>query len=322
MPFTVQKALKELAEFAGSSGACWDDPLNLLRLNQARELIYEKGDYAGTVGWEALNVSKGHFCTSLFIEEVREIYVCDEPIEIKDSPSMLLGCDDARRCCQSKRRIHARKSPAMPPYCCKPDSAFSIKVSSDSADDDGKVITLVLRSRDGRRVPMEVALKSEDQVQLDGVYSDIISISKEITNGYVTIWGVVLDLDCMVLASIPPGIEIPQYQNYQILGGCKAPDQVVVYGKKSFIPIICKEENDKIVGGLRQIVDIQSITALKFAYMALNAQSEKDLKSYANNITLMANNLDLADQSLFESEPSYDIGSNFSKDIATASFFP
>ena len=306
MQFLVSYALKRLAEHNGPTGSCWDDPSNLERLNEARALIYENGDYEGTMDWFIANVSK---CSCSFspparFDSIRELYECDKLIEVVDSPSMIIDCQRARDCCSGNVRVRARKNPRGNPYAAKPSCSFKIRIGAESTQDSGKTIEVVLMTSNSRRVRRTVTLQAEKSVRVDGQFSDVVSIVKPKTHGDVTMFAEVKGSECFVMAEIPGAIEIPRFYQYALSPSCRA-TQIVGYGKKIPLPLMRMDD----------VVDIESITALTFAYQALNAQSARDNKSFTDAIQLMRGAINLADQSLSEGEPSVSFESNLSSPL-------
>lgn len=302
MELTVKQALMECAEHYGANGVCWDDPANLKALNAARRLIYEQGDFEGTTGWFVANPKKGFFSMPLSFQGVRHVYECDKDIEIIESPSMILDCDTARRCCSGRVSIHVSREPVRRPYTNHPGCGFSIRMNSSSDDDKKKVVNMTLVTSNNRTVRRSVEMNGEKPVRVNGLFNDIISIVKDDGfTGFVTLYAITETVDCFVMVEIPPIINIPKVWRYKIGGGCRA-KQVACYGKK--LPLPLKHHDDEM--------DITSVTALKFAYQAMNAISDKDRKAFTELIQLVRGSLSLASQSLFEGNASEDIGENFS----------
>lgn len=300
MELTLEQALRECAEFNGANGTCWDDPSNIRRMNAARRLIYEQGDFDGTTGWFVANPIRGEFSLPLSFEAVRNVYECDRDIELIESPSMLLSCDAIRRCCSGNRRIHVSKSPVRKPYQRHPGCNFRLGVASTSGDDIGKSIHFEMVTANNRHVRRELKI-GKATTSANGLFKDIQSIHKDDGFlGIVTVYAIVKDIDCFVMIEIPQIITHPKVTHFKMGGGCRA-RQVACYGKR--LPLPLRDMHDEM--------DITSVTALQFAYQALNAISEKDRKAFVELIQLVRGSLNLADQSISEGNQSEDIEQNF-----------
>lgn len=297
MPMTVQQALKKLARFNGASGTCWNDPGNLERLNEARELLYERGDWAGTTDWAIVSSDCGQFCLPIQLETARAVYACRKNVDLGSYGHLISSLESAQACCGPHPcRLTVNRVPWKRPYCWKPTASFGLHVSADDKRDTGAQVRLDVRGIDGQERAITVAAIAEGRKEVDGLFADLLSASKPLTFGYVKIWAKFKNDDCVLLVDIPPDLEFPALNSYELVGSCCENDvaQLAVLAKRRFMPAT----------DYGAILDIQSITALRFVYQALNAQDANDDQGYVNKLQLAENALDKVTQNLEENEPS------------------
>lgn len=302
---TVGQALKKLSRWFGQKGMCPDSPEALAYLNEARELVYESGDFPGTTDWIALNLEGGRFCLPPRFIVAKGIWRCNQKIDIAQGGWSVIDECYASSCCDGPcgrgnavRRIEARR-----PYCCKPGKAFSVLVSSDNPADVGVEITMSLVNRGGGESIVRIALE-EDRVNVGGIWSDVLSITKPETSGEITIWVNTRDTECFYLAKLSSKEQsAPMFATYEA-PGC-VDGQYVVNAKKAFQDFTSASEE----------MDIRSITTMKFALMAVSALEEKDNDAYASSIQLLENSASRSAQSEEDGDPS--VSMIFNRELAS-----
>ena len=189
------------------------------------------------------------------------------------------------------------------PYCAKPGNAFSLKVGSTSTDDAGAEVMLHIEDRSGVRRMVTVTLGDGDPVPVDGIYSDLLAVTKGETNGTIEVQAETLEVSCWLLATIAPmETEAPKSGCFTLCGSTR--NRLVVLAKKRFLPLRDHLEQ----------LDIDSLTALKYALMANNALEEGDDNKFQSKVLLMENALSKAAQNIDDGEPSASL--NMSRSFA------
>lgn len=308
MPFTVEHALKKLAPFCGKAGTCWDAPENLIELNDARELIYEQGDYEGTMEWGCVNICGGKFFLPPSMQTVRDAYWCHRDVKVNLAGHTTLDQQGAASCCVSERFPMGNAFSIQPtgqrkPYTVQLTGKFNFKVVWDESDDDEVKLTFQV-IREGQRLTEILESAELSSAPVD----DIVSVVKPVTVGFGVLWGSCDGQDERFMAEYAPWQENPLFTEYQPLGGCGSHRQVVLFGKKMFYEL----------RDMDQLVDIESISALKSAYQAINEQQADDDAKYVGKLQIMVNRLSLADKNLSVGSSSADLHMNYSNSLGPA----
>lgn len=298
---TAAQALEKLKRFLGTGGMCPDDPRALDRLNEARELIYDRGDFAGTTEWLQVDSSDGFFTLPSRLLAARAVFDCKRPLPVGKFGWAEVEDSCAASCCRPcNPPVVISRSLADRPYACKPCSIFGIDAASTKSSDKSE-IALRLENRSGEIKTVSLALNGLKKVSLDGMWSDIFSINKEPTAGRINVW-FRTDGGCSIAAAVEAGeLFAPMAARYTIIGGCEY-EQLMVYAKKRFIPLASADEP----------LDIQSLSAIKFALMALNAQDNGDDAEYANKVGIMEGHLGKADMNILGDEGAWSFQPNYS----------
>lgn len=307
MPFNLEFALKILARWNGTAGTAWDAPSNLERFNSARRLIYDRAnDWIGTVDWITIAIGRGDGRLVLPepYEVIRIAYAGSKmPVRVAGLWHNVIDRDEALRIVV---RDGSRAVPIVltddsneRPYHTKPQCRFTFTAIPEF-DEPGKEISFTVKNRSTEKTE-SLPLDSQQGASFDGYVDDILTASKPRTSGYVRVWGQEAGSKSRILmAQYGPDIEEPSYRSYSICSPCESCQCVVALVKKKFIPI----------NNLKHRVDINSIDALKHAYIAINKQEEGDFAGEAQNIDLIGNYMDRTDRELTEGEPSASLNMN------------
>lgn len=294
--FTVSEALDVLARYNGEQGTCKDAPSNLRRLNRVRRIIYELGDYEGTMEWGCLPIDGASRCIYLpyFLETVRQAWISSMPVIVRGSGYMALDSIGRRGCCDchpdSRRALQV--TGLRPPFTATPDGLFQLTIDTD--DDAG----LVFRGT-GRDGSPKVARLSKDAPVSDVMFDKVTSVVKPRTVGDVVVHARFPDGGSYVVANYPGSAINPRYAQMRIMDYCSSDCErdLVVLAKRTFIPY---EDLD-------ELVDIESMQALVFGSQAINSVEGNRDEEYVRKIGLMRGQLSQVDQDMSMHEGSVEM---------------
>lgn len=291
----VEDTLRRLARYNGASGTCWDDPSNLTRLNEVRDLIYERVDCSGTVDWALYRVENGRITLPIEIETVRGVYACGTMTQLQNEFYEFIDYHTACSFGLVKGTVTPltfRKDGERSPIFRRPSRNFNVRIDIENSDDEGVEVMVEVRTGDLRKNE-KISLKREG-VRISGSISQLITFGKPITKGDIQLF-----IDCgngwQIAGFYPSWSENPRYETMRQIGDTCRCVQVVAFSKKK-----CRPLTD-----MRDMVEIESLQALRFGYLAFN--NVESPSEYAANIQLMENALGKADSNLTSGEPAVDV---------------
>ena len=294
MLYTVKSALQSIAPFVGDGGECWDSDRTLNALNRARRLIYERGDYEGTMEEGCVSVSCGCFSLPRHLGEIRSAWKCNAPVTVVPYYYMTLAelgrgrdecCGVGGDACQIV--IHRTGiSRPMRKRISKPSILYLF-----APDDESGTISFLLRLRGDstKRVSVDLSdpdIREEDgYIPVESAVKDVLEVAKPVTNGRVSLV-VESGFSREVIAYYAPGEVNPHYSEYNARG--ISDGVLVVFSKRKFF--------DFTPADYEGMVDIQSVSALEFAVQADAHKVANANDRYIQSIQLMEEQLDEFDQ--------------------------
>lgn len=294
----LREALEKLARFNGQSGSCWDDPSNLVRLNDVRALIYERGDWEGTTDWICMNIPKGCFYLPIQYQKVISAYTCSSQINVSGRFSVV-SYEYAKTAATGVATII--KTGRTNALFEDLSGAHQLSLSCESEHDVGKVVSVWPTGSPKASYELNLG-----RVAMSGSMIGIKSFSKPQTHGPVLIWS-----GNRLVAEWPSWMESGAHSEMRSTSeACQASMLV----KKVF----------RKMSDLDEPIDIDSIVALTFGYHAFNVlDSATDDNMYASKVRLMENQLQKSDQSISieETEPTPQVDyADYTRDTTTSRF--
>ena len=290
MSTTVERALKRLARFNGEAGSCWDAASNLDRLNEVREMIYERGDYEGTTEWGCVAIED---CACIYLpahlEAVRHAWIGEVPILTRSRAYMSIDMIGRQSCCSCRpdQRRAVQMTDVRRPVVRTPSKPYALRVIGGEDEDEELVfrcVDIMGDVQEHRVVPKQVA-----ETYGAGI-KDVLSVVKPVTKGKVVVFADLEDGTEVFLAEYQPWQENPAFTQMRISnytqGDCTCP--LVVFAKRKFRNLM----------ELDELLDITSTLALSFGYQALNARDGNRDDEYRSKLVLMTEQLDQVDTNL------------------------
>jgi hypothetical protein len=310
---SVESVLRKLCVFNGEAGTKWDDPSNLVRLNEVRELIYDEGDFEGTMDYGCLPIEN---CKCIYLppefEAIRCAWVDGSPITVRGSNYMTLPEIGIQSCCTCS--IDARRSVQFTgvriPFSAPQYTPYSLRVIFECEDD--YPVTFRGVDMDGNIVSV-TAESGPDPVDIGENFQRIYEVIKQPSMGRVTVFALRGFLDeptTTFLARYQRHHENPTFSEMKIVnymtGDCDK--NLVFLAKKKYYDL----------QDFNQLVDIESIQALRFGYQAMNAMLGNRDEEYSLKVRGMVGSLNKVDQNLSHSETSVELRPTYSRALDAA----
>lgn len=291
----MKRAAKQLYKYAGTAGRCADDPYLLERINEARQLIFERGlDVQGVVDWVIAVVDGGRIVLPEEIETVKASFYCNRKLPVHNARHWLVDKASVESCGCKPLALWENLRPR--PYTVSPGfKPYQFGLLATHPDDEGTTVSITGKVPSfGVEVEAseDIVLKNGEIVHSDNGFLEILSVAKDATKGDVFAYasGAAQDVP---IAQYPAGSSDPSFLWFSISRPCTDGAQIALFCRRKWRPL-----------GWNENLDIRSIQALKFAMFALNANDTNDENQYAANIQLMENALEKRDASLNSGEES------------------
>ena len=298
---TVEDALRKLARHNGENGTCWDAQSNLDRLNEVRELIYERGDYEGTTEWGCVRIDD---CQCIYLpgslETVRKAWISSMPLLVRNQHYMSLDTVQRTLCCSCApdTRRALQSTGVRRPVTMIPADPFSLMLAFEDDADEGTEVIVTAKTYDGTREIFKISADDEEATYGERL-KDIIQVVKPVTAGRVMLRAVTADGTVSTMAEYQPWQVNPRFTQMRVTNYLKGDCDIdlVVFAKKSFYNLT----------GYDELVDIESLSALKFGYQALTAQDGGRDQEYTSKLVLMTDSLNRSDANLGVQEGTVEI---------------
>jgi hypothetical protein len=300
MAETVEYALKELAKHNGEKGTCWDEPSNLERLNRAEQLIFRRGDFTDTMEWCHLRVINGILALPYHLEAIRKCWPCMANVEM--GPAFYMQTSKA--CIEAQYTVRTAPRPLIitkeqnpKPYHGVFHPGVLQFVNEDEEDDGVELAIKVVEKGTLRHIMRRVTLEGIKGVSMDSVAMDMLEVTKPITKGNVTVWRVRDNGTKDFITSWMPKHKNPRFTRYRLNPNCRCGSYVNALVKRRHIDYVDMDE----------LVVIQSMEALRYAYIATTATDSQKHDEHVAATQIMDSHMDKEDLDLCLSEPTMTI---------------
>ncbi len=315
MSDTLEMVLRELATFNGEPGTCWDAESNLDRLNRVRNLIYQRGDYEGTMEWGCAKIvddSCIYLPEHLLAPRIARISSC--PVLVYGQNYFAIPATSVSECCSSSPDTSraVQMTGQRRPICATPSGPYQIKVVA--CDEETEELSFRGIDADGLPFELDIVPKNGEGDFIGDRIFDITEVFKKQTKGPILVWYLDSGGEEGLLAEYSARSINPRFTQMRILNFTKGSRKVdlVILAKKNFKRYTKADvDND-------DLIDIQSTHALSFGYQALNAQLANRDSEYATKIQLMEEQLDQVDQDIGSQQGSYRTNISYSKSLSPA----
>lgn len=277
-------------------------------VNEATEMLLERGDWEGTKEPIYFCVQRGCITLPRFVSSVRELSICGHPIPIHNVWYQFVDTEFYNHCCgQGTIRVgcnasgHISGMVATGYYSIYNDVQVNsyIRAYPSAAIDytpTAKTVTIFGEDENGIRLQTK---------NLDGTYSDGIVINlaspygtttvlvrkitrvlKDATEGDVRLYAydpvTATEVD---LAVYGPTETNPSYARYQLSAGCNCGTSsgVLALVKLAFIPVV--NDNDLVLIG--------NMRALKYAIQSIKADESGDVEKARARLVQAVNELNI-----------------------------
>lgn len=277
---TVAEIIPQIADFVGDSGTCAGNRARVLSaLNEARLLVWDKGDWENTL--ENVCYCCADSCITLANrhKQVRAAWLCNQPLDLRGEwyqfVTQLEGrCGDV---CTKYLQEISGYFVTFKDYKTNP---FHIRIKPENVQDVGKEITFKMVNAQHQRVDVTLTIGQPfvAVTSLD-VYNGVISVSKPLTEGRIRVYAYDPTLATETLIAIYEAEDQnPFFKKYRVPKRCG--DQLVMRVKKKYFPLV--EDYD--------LVEFD-VNALSFAIMAVNARRDRNQQAFLTNLGLSVTEL-------------------------------
>lgn len=288
---TAESYLSESAQFAGASGAKPTSKQAYRFLNQARKLLWDMGDWEGTMMTGQLQLTESCFYLPFPGGVVKNAYRgCDgSPIPVYEGAVLWSSLTELSSCCESSCKYPFNRTGIYSPIPGRYPSGSQFGFIAECESDAGKDITV--RYTHSKGVSTEViTLKDGWKVswQKSGAPVKIDSIQKPYTDGNVTMVHGYTGDDfqyCGQIHILKSEEKFPRYPQYAV-NCCTSESCMVVRVKK--IPVDINSGS--------QLIDLNP-EALDWAMKAITAKEDDDHTKYAQNVAFARQRLNIEKES-------------------------
>lgn len=271
---SVKDVIGDIALFAGQSGSCPDSEKAFQYINYARRLLWNRGDWLGTLEYGCLNACEGCAYLPWDLEVIREAWLGIRPIDVRDEWWQSLSYAGLKSCCGSccsgALIQTGRKRPIVKPLC----GSVRIKIWSNETEEEGTQI--VFKAIDRYDTPRDLVFTYTDGEfnTVETNICDIEHVIKPATKGVIFVQAIYPNTgNKTLIAHYKPDQINPEFNEYELrIPQAKKKCQILIKAKKKYFDV--QDEND--------IIGIENIVALEFAAEAINAKRNKDITGYSN----------------------------------------
>lgn len=281
---TAGAYLADSAQFAGSNGSKPESKEAYRYLNKARELLWDLGDWEGTMLTGQLQLTEKCFFLCHPGGLVRNAYRgCDDsPVALYEGQTVWSSLTELSGCCASQQRYPFHRTGLTSPLPAKYPSGTQIGFIAENCED--KDLEVTVRYDTGKGACTEtLTLKDEwKPVWSKGLANKIVSIEKEPTKGTVKIVsGATPDGYEQCVHVLEPEEVFPCYPQY-VVNGCPCESCMVVRVKKKPVQIIDPGQPIEL-----------NCEALDWAMKAMVAKESNNHVEYAQNVKFAKDRLNL-----------------------------
>lgn len=291
MPCDANSLLDVLQAHIGEGGLCIrtdaDKQIAIRALNEAIPMVMKRLDAVGTLWRWRLPEYNGCFCLPFDCLEARQVFTDGEPLTLRDEWyegrlwSGIYGYDGYDGCPGSDLIDIGDGFPI--PYAWPPhfDARFGVVALNDN--DASEIVRVEVTNRYGHKIMEELTLAPDQQtVWTDSPVTDVTFLKKPVTQGFVGLYIYYPQTDKRVkITTLTPHVTIPSYRKKKLPPRWSCCGEVVIKGKRRFIPIV--SEFDPL--------PICDQDALMFALQAVAARKRGDIQEYNSLLTFSVNEL-------------------------------
>lgn len=288
MPCDANSLFDTLAPHIGEGGICVrteaDKQLVIRNLNEALPMLMKRLDAEGTLWSWKVPEHNGCFCLPLDCLESRQVFTDGAALEMHDQwyEGRLSGYLEGSGCCPGSALIDVGDGFPIP-YAWPPHFDARFGVVALNANDAGQVLRVRVTNRYGHEVAEELTLlPDQETVWTESPVTDVRFIKKPVTQGMVGLYIYYPQTDRRIkVTTLPANITIPSYRKKKMPQGCSCCGEVVIKGKRRFIPIVSEFDS----------LPICDQDALMFSLHAIAARKRGDLNEYNSQLTFAVNEL-------------------------------
>lgn len=279
MAKTARDLFPYLSEHVRSGGTCSESQY-IDWLNRALSLIWDRGDWIGTISW--LAICADGCCVKMpnQVKVVRDAWAAAKPIPVRDQWFSTLVGGVGSSCCGSCEIGLVDTGTSAPLIGHLSDEGKRIRVVFDSREPAGATVRIKAKTKNGADVDIEyVSRDGENRHESAHMIKSVTHVSKDITKYPVYIFErEYCGPEQSLIAELPASITTASFRIYKINNPC---GQLIIRAKMKLIPI----------QGMDDIVPIENEAALAFAMHAVSMIG-KNPEAYASNLSLAIDQLE------------------------------
>lgn len=282
MALLAKDTFSAMAPFVGNNGTCADDEEAIISyLNKIEEMLWPRGDWKGTIEYGCIHVARGCFALPWNLEEVRNAWICNQPILVRDEYYQTFAQVGLQNCCGQCCFPQIIQTGRSYPYQKRPPNGYRLAVVGSA--EEVEALSFFSTDYAGQRQEDSI-IPSLDVKRMETTMGNLINVAKPRTRGFVRVMAWSPDQEEMeFVARYDAHQENPEFTEYKLTGQVCERMELVLRCKKKHIPI--RSRND--------VLWLGSTVAYEFAAMAYN-------NKLAGNNELYVQNLNLAEEHLEE----------------------
>lgn len=288
MPCTPSDLFEVLQSHVGEGGICVrteaDKQLIIRNLNEALPILMKRLDAVGTLWTWKVQEHEGCFCLPYDCLEARQVFLDGEVLAMHDEwyEGRLGGRLEGYSCCPGSALIDVGDGFPIP-YAWPPHWDARFGVVALNANDAGQVVRVDVTNRYGHKIREELTLlPDQETVWTDSPVTSVTFLKKPVTQGFVGLYVFYPQTGKRIkITTLMPQVTLPSYRKKKLPPGCSCCGEVVIKGKRRFIPIT----------GEFDALPICDSDALIFTFHALAARKRGDIAEYNSQLTFAVNEL-------------------------------
>lgn len=288
MPCTPNDLFEVLQAHVGEGGMCVStdaDKQKIIReLNEALPMIMKRLDAVGTLwSWKTSEYA-GCFCLPFDCLEARQVFTDGRVLALHDEwyEGRLWGGIEGYDGCPGSSLIDMGDGFPIPYAWPRHfDARFGVVALNDN--DAGEIVRVEVTNRYGHKIMEELVLQTDQQITwTDSPVTDVTFLKKPVTQGMVGTYIFYPQTNRRIkITTLMPSVTLPSYRKKKLPPGCSCCGEVVIKGKRRFIPIVSEWDP----------LPVCDQDALMFAFHALAARKRGDLNDYNSQLTFAVNEL-------------------------------
>lgn len=288
MPCTPNDLFDVLGSHVGEGGLCVrtdaDKQIVIRHLNEALPMLMKRLDAVGTLWMWRVHEHAGCFCLPYDCLEARQVFSDGSVLQMRDEwyEGRLAGGLEGYDGCPGSALIDVGDGFPIP-YAWPPhfDARFGVVALNDN--DAGEIVRVRVTNRYGHEIAEELVLKTDQEITwTESPVSDVRFLKKPVTQGMVGTYIFYPQTNRRIkITTLMPSVTLPSYRKKKLPPGCSCCGEVVIKGKRRFIPLVSEFDP----------MPICDIDGLIFGLHALAARKRGDLQEYNAQLTFAVNEL-------------------------------